>query len=294
MSIVEKAMARLRAQAPATAAAAPARTSVERAVAAAPVPPSTPAASTLHIDRVALEHAGLLPADRDTGARLANELRHIKRPLLENIRNATDLAAARARRILVSSALPGEGKTFTALNLALSLAHERDFEVLLVDGDVPKCDITRACGLQGHPGLLDVLADEGRNAADVIVRSDIANLLLVPTGTHHSLAAELLGSRRMDAVLAQFAGGQAPRLVVFDSPPLLATVEAQALAAPMGQVVMVVAAGHTTRQELAAALEGLTNAQYVGLVLNKSRLPASESHYYGYYGHADTDHAAET
>src|SRR6185437_9441789 len=116
---------------------------------------------------------------------------------------------------------------FTAVNLALGLAREPDFEVLLVDGDVPKSDITRTLGLEDSPGLMDVLADERCKPADIIVRTDVPNLLVVPAGKRHALAAELFGSLRMEYVLEEFGGRNRRRLVVFDSSPLLATSESQ-------------------------------------------------------------------
>lgn len=293
MSIVEKAIARLRSMQPAQAPAASAP-SVEQAWQRA-VPQAADVADTptLPVDRNALVRAGLLPADRTAAGGLANELRHIKRTLLDNVAGRGVKAPVHARRMLVTSAVPGEGKTFTSINLAISLAHERDYEVLLVDGDIPKSDITRSFGLAGRPGLMDVLADESLRPADAIVRTDIAGLQVLPAGGRQVLAAELLGSLRMDFVLDQLAGQNARRLLVFDSPPLLATPEAQVMASRMGQVVVVVAAGHTTRQEVTTALQQLTSTQYVGLVLNKNRLASGESHYYGYYGRASGDHASE-
>jgi protein-tyrosine kinase len=170
------------------------------------------------------------------------------------------------------------------LNLALSLARELDFEVLLVDGDIPKSHITRVLGLSGRPGLMDVLVDERRHPAEVIVRTDVPNLLVVPVGERHPLTAELFGSLRMEYVLEELGGRNLHRLVVFDSSPLLATSESQVLASHMGQVVVVIAAGHTGQHAVNSALQSLNDSQYVGLILNMSCLPASENHYDNYYG----------
>ncbi|MGH8192744.1 MAG: AAA family ATPase, partial [Rhodanobacteraceae bacterium] len=236
--------------------------------------PGTEIAPPWHVDSWALEHAGLLPADAGARDRLADELRRIKRPLLDNVTGKGVRAVTHAERIAVSSAAPGEGKTFTAVNLALSLARDPDFEVLLVDGDVPKSDITRVLGLEGQVGLMDVLADEGRRPAEVIVRTDVPNLLVVPAGESNALAAELFGSLRMEYVLQEFSGRNRRRLVVFDSAPLLVAAESPALVARMGQVVVVVAAGRTRQNALNSALQNLNDAQFVGLLLNMSRLPA--------------------
>ncbi|HJR14615.1 MAG TPA: AAA family ATPase [Rhodanobacteraceae bacterium] len=246
-----------------------------------------------HVDFSAAERAGLLPVDGDANRRLADELRRVKRPLLDNVTGKGTKALAHTERIVVSSAEPGEGKSFTALNLALSLAREPDYEVLLVDGDVPKADLTRVLALEGQPGLMDVLADERCKPADVIVRTDVPNLLVVPAGERHALAAELFGSLRMEYVLEEFGGRNRRRLVVFDSSPLLATSESQALVSLMGQVVVVVAAGRTRRHALSSAMQNLKDSQYVGLILNMSRLPASENHYDRYYGRSSGDNEGE-
>ena len=242
-----------------------------------------------HVDLAALKRMGWLPADGEAEHRRAAELSYVKRPLLAN---AIGLAHAggkdaetfiRGKRIVVTSAEAGEGKTFAAVNLAMSLARETDFEVLLVDGDVSKSDITRIFGLDGKPGLMHVLADEQRAPAEVIIRTDVPNLLVVPAGEPHPFAAELFRSRRMEYVLDEFGGRNRRRLMVFDSSPLLATTESQVLVSHMGQVVMVVAANRTRRQAVNAALQRLSAFQYVGLVLNRSRLPAGENYYGNYY-----------
>ena len=294
MSIVEKAAEKLRTQRPAEQPGLP---QVEEVV-------ETPTAPTVerlqeqrhavrrnaadgdavHVDLDALMRAGLLPSQDEASGRLSNEVRRAKLPLLHNATGKSAKAPEFADRIVVTSAVPGEGKTFTAINLALSLAREPDFEVVLLDADIPKSDVTRTFGLQGYPGLMDILADESRRAADVILRTDVPNLFLVPAGQRNPLAAELFGGRRMSQVLEDLGANSKQRLLVFDSSPLLATPEARVLASQMGQVVVVVGAGHTRRYELKSALEGLGDSQYVGLILNKSRLPAIENPYYGYYG----------
>ena len=177
----------------------------------------------LHVNEAALMRAGLLPVEDEAAGRLADEVRRVKRPLLDNASGNGAMAPAHPDRIVVTSAVPGEGKTFTAVNLALSLAREPDFEVLLVDGDIPKSDVTRVLGLEGRPGLMDVLANEQRRPDEVIMRTDVPNLLVVPAGERHPLAAELFGSRRMAHVLEQWSGRDRPRLILFDSAPLLAT-----------------------------------------------------------------------
>jgi exopolysaccharide/PEP-CTERM locus tyrosine autokinase len=294
MSIVEKAAEKLRTQRPAEQPGSP---QVEE-VTEAPVAPTVERlqeqrhavrrdaadGEVVHIDLDALVRAGLLPSEDEASGRLSNEVRRAKLPLLNNATGKSAKVPEFADRIVVTSAVPGEGKTFTAIHLAMSLAREPDFEVLLLDADIPKSDVTRTFGLEGYPGLMDILVDEMRRPTDVILRTDVPNLFLVPAGQRSSLAAELFGGRRMAQVLEELGASSKQRLLVFDSSPLLATPEARVLASQMGQVVVVVGAGHTRRYELKSALEGLGGSQYVGLILNKSRLPAIENPYYGYYG----------
>lgn len=248
-----------------------------------PVEPTTPV-ERFHVDEERLKDLGLIPFEEDARVRLDDELRRVKWPLLDNAAGKGAAEITHPRRLVVTSAVPGEGKTFTTLNLALSLAREPDFEVLLVDGDVPKSDITQALGLAGRPGLMDLLLDDKCRAHDVIVPTDVANLSFVPSGKRHRLTAELFGSRRMQAVMDELAGENRQRLLIFDSPPMLATSESRVLASQMGQVVVVVAAGRTRQQELRVVLENFTESQYVGLILNMSRRPTGSSYYYGYYG----------
>lgn len=301
MNIVEKAAEKLkakqppphaqsqetpRADDPRDAAPAQAASTIERLQERRePQTPSQDDSSIYHVDQRALERVGYLPSDHEGDSQLKDELRRIKRPLLANVNGKNAKAPAHAERIVVTSAGPGEGKTFTALNLAMSLAREPDHEVLLVDGDIPKSSLTRAFGLEERPGLMDVLEDENSSPASVVVRTDIPNLLVVPAGKRHPLTAELFGSQRMQDVLDAYGGRGRRRILLFDSSPLLATSESPVLASYMGQVVVVVAASQTRQQALDAALECMHDSQYVGLILNMSQLPASENYYDHGYGY---------
>jgi exopolysaccharide/PEP-CTERM locus tyrosine autokinase len=292
MSIVEKAVEKLKTVQPEPPVSPPVEAAISHSAStierlsgrARAVDQTTETTPLWHVDQMVLERAGLFPAGNEANDRLADELRRVKRPLMDNAIGNGPKVLAHAGRIMVTSAVPGEGKTFTALNLALSLAREMDFEVLLVDGDIPKSHITRVLGLGGRPGLMDVLVDERRQPTEVIVRTDVPNLLVVPVGRRHPLTTELFGSLRMEHVLEELGGRHLRRLVVFDSSPLLATPESQVLASHMGQVVMVVAAGRTGQHAVDSALQNLSDSQYVGLILNMSCLPASENYYNTYYG----------
>ena len=237
-------------------------------------------AEVLELDLARLERQGHLvsPSKR---SRLTEEFRHIKRPLLANMRRA-DAAANRATLIMVTSSLPREGKTFFSLNLALSLATEVDTSVLLVDADVVQPELMKRMGVPPRLGLLDLLTRPELCLSDVVLRTHIPKLSLLPSGTPNDLSSELLGSQAMAHLLASLA--RCPgRIVIFDAPPLLVTNEAQVLASRVGQVVMVVEASKSPMASVAQAFAMLESCPVVMAVLNK--VPASPlSNGYGSYG----------
>lgn len=231
----------------------------------------------IRIDVPALRAAGLI-APQDEERQLAAEYRMIKRPLLAGMTGENRLRLGNI--LVVTSALPGEGKTFTAINLALSLALERDREVLLVDGDVAKAHLTNVFGLDGEPGLLD-LGAAGCNLEDAIVRTDISSLYVLPAGNKNAEATEILRSERTSALLAALASDPR-RIVLIDSPPLLVTSEAGVVTSLAGQVVVVVKAAETPQEAVLRALENIMEDKPVSLVLNQAE--AEHVHGYGYYG----------
>ena len=212
----------------------------------------------------------------------AEDFRIIKRPLLRSVGEASAAGAANANLIVVTSALPGEGKTWCAVNLALSMAMEKDHRVLLVDADVARPSVLKLLGLAPAPGLMDILLSERLPLADVMLRTNIANLSLLPAGRHNLHATELLASQTMRQLLADIASRYADRIVIFDSPPLLLTSEASVLAAQMGQVVLVVESEATTQRDVREALRRLDNCPRVDLICNKTRAFPGDD-YYGYY-----------
>jgi receptor protein-tyrosine kinase len=230
-----------------------------------------------------LERSGYLTPE--TGrTQLAEEMRHIKRPLLLNASARGTAQIKNGNLIMVTSSRPGEGKSFTSLNLAMSIAKERDKTVLLVDADVAKSSISRILGIEIGAGLVDYLIDEAMDLPEVMLRTNVPNLRILPAGRRHIHSTELLASEAMQRLTEELAHRYPDRVVIFDSPPLLATTEASVLAQWMGQVVMVVESEKTTKQELNEALSLLgDNEKVVGLVLNKSRATLGTD-YYGYYG----------
>jgi len=184
--------------------------------------------------------------------------------------------------IMVTSALPGEGKTFTSLNLALSIATEIDSTVLLVDGDVAHPSMPGVLGTPHGPGLLDLLTRNDLDFADALIKTNIDKLSVIPAGTRHRRSTELLASEQMASLLREMASRYADRIIIFDSPPLLATTEARVLASNMGQIVMVVAADATSQNAVNQALATIEACEVVLMVLNKaSRTDVGT--YYGYY-----------
>jgi receptor protein-tyrosine kinase len=200
---------------------------------------------------------------------VAEEFRIIKRPLLRKLRDGD---GARCNLIAVTSAVHGEGKSFCALNLALSMAVERDTTVLLVDAHMAAPALPAMLGIPDGPGMMELLMDDTLNAADVIVRSSLPTLSVLPAGKAHHHAAELLASRDMERLLAELASRYADRVILFDTAPLLVTTQASVLAAQMGQVVLVVDAETTTHAALAEALRHLEPCPNIHLVYNKARV----------------------
>lgn len=213
---------------------------------------------------------------------VAEDFRIIKRPLLRQARASGAEAIRHGNLIVVTSAMPGEGKTYCAVNLAMSIAMEMDITVLLVDADVARPSVLKVLGLPPEPGLMDVLLDEQLAMSDVILKTNVATLSILPAGRSNKHATELLGSRAMSRLLSEIASRYADRIVVFDSPPLLITSEAHALVGQMGQVVMVVEAETTTQHAVKEALRQIESCEHIHLIYNKTKsFPGND--YYGYY-----------
>jgi exopolysaccharide/PEP-CTERM locus tyrosine autokinase len=247
----------------------------------------------LTIDVNALLEAGLL-APPEQEHQIARQYRTMKRPLIkaafESELVTKPMEGVSTRSIMVSSALPGDGKTFTSLNLALSLAKEQDYSILLVDGDVPKPHISRVLNAGEQDGLLDVLTDAGRPIESVIVPTTVEGLSFLPVGRRAESMTELLSSARMREVVQQLVSLDANMLVVVDSPPILLTSEARVLSSLFGQILMVVRAGFTPQQAVTESLEILGDEAPVSMVLNEA-VHNSAANYYGYgygYGYGDS------
>lgn len=233
----------------------------------------------LAIDLAGLRKAGLVPANGDE-RRLMAQYRHIKRPLIANATARGPQLLPRGRLIVISSAMPGEGKTFTVVNLARSMSFEKDVHVVLVDADVAKPQLTRMLGTGDAPGLLDALRAPDLDPERTVLPTDVPNLSFIPAGTHSAQATELLASERMALAADALLRRDRQRILLFDSPPLLLTSESPVLTQIAGQVVLVVRAESTPQPVVLDALDAVEGEAAVYLVLNQSTTAAS-SYYYG-------------
>jgi exopolysaccharide/PEP-CTERM locus tyrosine autokinase len=307
VSIIEKAASRIDQQrssaAPATPAAEPTQAraplvpppaaTVPAASVAAPAPlplaeatPPAPRPGTrkVDLDLVRMRDMGMVTA---AGGRtlLLEDFRIIKRPLLQRAFAERAAGDKPGNLIMMTSSLPGEGKTYCAINLAMSIAMELDHTVLLVDADVARPSVLRTLGLPAQRGLMDILLDDKLDMADVMLRTNVDTLSILPAGTSTPRATELLASSAMSALVHEIAHRYPDRIVIFDSPPLLLTSEARVLAAHMGQIVMVVEAQTTTQHAVKEALRQLDGFNNVNLIYNKTReFPGIEETYDYHYG----------
>lgn len=291
MGLIQDAVRRMEAQAAAaaTAAAAPPAKAAAAVAASAASPadgahaaPAAVPARVARVERLDLDHLranGFLVAGHQQ-LELSEQMRVIKRPLIAQALG--DESDGRRRLIMVASALPGEGKTFFAANLALSLAMEIDGNVLLVDADVVRPSLGRTLRLsEGAAGLMDVLAGSA-DLADAIVRTNVPKLSVLPAGAPRADSTELLASAAMARLLDELSSRYPDRIVVFDTPPLLGTTQSRVLASLVGQVVMVVDSSSTHQGTAAHAFATVEQCPHVVAVLNKCH-PRQTHHRFGYY-----------
>jgi protein-tyrosine kinase len=245
--------------------------------------PDRPMIAQVEINLAKLHQLGMITPDQ--GKTLAaQEFRGIKRSLIQNAFIKGAGAIHHGNLIMITSALPKEGKTFCAINLAMSIATEMDHTVLLIDADVARPSVLRTLGLKSAVGLMDILLDEELDLADVMIKTNVDTLRILPAGTGHRHATELLASQAMSSLLNEIANRYPDRIVIFDTPPLLPTTEARVLASQMGQIVMVVEAETTTQHAVKEALRQLESCTNVSLIYNKAKAFSGGTNYgYGYY-----------
>ncbi len=257
------------------------------APAAQPGPGTSPTHSTSSVPVMeVLRSKDMLVPGSQLGPRFSDQYRHIKRPLLSNAFGKTASLVDRGNLILVTSSVPGEGKTYTSINLALSIAQERDHTVLLVDCDVTRKGVSQMLGLADRPGLVEVLEGDQFGVGDALLRTDIPQFSVLCAGKHHDYVTELLASQRMASLVDEIVDRYDDRIIIFDGPPLLATPQTRVLAGLVGQVVMVVEAGKTPQAAVEEALSLVPDEKATGLVMNKSEgVTDRGGYYYGYYGY---------
>ena len=246
----------------------------------------------LSINWTSMQERGMLTPEM-ARSQMAEEYRIIKRPLLMNAFPDGDNGIEHANLILVTSSVPGEGKTFTAANLALSIAMEREKWVLLVDADVAKPSVSKLLGIKPQAGLIDMLIGSGLRLSDMLIKTDIPNFSILPAGALHQHSTELLASDAMKRLAKELSERYPDRIVIFDSPPLLAATQAPVLANLMGQVVLVVEAEVTPQYIVQESIAKLESCKVLGCVLNKVKKGFGFTYYglgygygYGYYGQA--------
>lgn len=232
-----------------------------------------------------MESAGFIVPNSERSS-VIEEYRALKRPVLMNAFGRGAAPVENGNLVMVSSSVPGEGKTFTTINLAMSMVIELDTTVLLIDADVIRATLTGIFNLRSEPGLVDLLLDEDLEPSDVIVSTDIENLRILPAGRGHQHSTELLSSERMRQLTLDLAQRYKDRVIILDSPPLLAATESRVLSDLAGQILIVVEFGKTPQHAIKEVIETLDKDKVIGMILNKGNRMFRRGYYYGSYGSA--------
>ena len=234
------------------------------------------------IDLDYLRRGGFIVPD-DAPTRVAEEFRIVKRQLLRRAITAQSAGSDNGNMILVTSTQPGEGKTFCSINLALSIASERDLTVLLVDADVARPQLLSALGIEADQGLIDAIVDDRVDIADCILPTNIENFSVLPAGRPHPSATELLASDKMGALIEDLCRRYDDRIVIFDSSPVLASSAPSVLALHVGQIMFVIEAERTRETQVMEALTLVSECPDISLLLNKSRFMGGKVRFGSYY-----------
>jgi len=235
------------------------------------------------IDRDRLREAALIVPEGPVNS-ISEEFRIIKRRVLQT---AVDHPGGAAQRVLICSAEPNAGKTYCAVNLALSIAAEHDREVVLVDADFAKPSVLDRLGIAGGRGLMDALVEGARDLEGCIIPTDVPGLSVLPSGRQTNNDTEYLGAAHARTAIEALTRDYPDRIVIFDSPPALAASPAATLARLVGQTVMVVRADQTREAALRDALSLLQDCEHIRLLLNGTRFSATGRSFGAYYGYGD-------
>ncbi len=237
------------------------------------------------VRRQHLRDQGLIVPEGSVTA-LLEEFRIVKRQLLLNSSQLRQQGMGmEAQRILICSPHPGEGKSFTSVNLALAIAAEKESEVLLVDADFAKPSVLSMLGLPGGPGLMDAVSNPEIDVAKCVIGTDISGLWVLPAGNATTSDSEYLSSSRTREVLDRLTQGAPNRIVIFDSPPALAASPAAELAKYVGQAVLVARADRTGQGALEDAVSLLSGCPNIQLLLNAVHFSPSGRRFGSYYGY---------
>jgi protein-tyrosine kinase len=222
------------------------------------------------IDAVALERGGMVDWSR-TRSRISEEFRLVQRQIL---RTAFGPGAepGYSNLLMVTSARPGEGKSFTSINLAGSIARQADHSVLLVDTDSKRDSFCYSLGLAEARGLLDLVANPKLDPSPLIVKTPIERLSILPVGRERERSAELFSTKEMTRLIQSLGRRYADRLLILDAPPCLSTSDPAVLAPVVGQILFVVEADRTQRDEVEASLDLIQACPTIALVLNKQQI----------------------
>ena len=190
------------------------------------------------------------------------------------------------KTIMVTSATAGEGKTFVAANLAAGIAHDLHFHALLVDCDLHSPSLSQWFGVQNGHGLSDYLVGRGQ-LPELLMKTEMEKLTLLTGGSAQAKPAELIGSRKMEALVKELKSRYNDRYIILDATPLLATTEPEVLARLVDGIVIVVRAGVTPRETVKQAIAPLDPKKIMGFVLNDVEFKSSglSSRYFGSGGY---------
>lgn len=235
---------------------------------------------TLDLDDLERRHFVSLSANRRA---INEEFSVIKRKLINNAFGQLSSSLKHPNLILVSSSRPGEGKTFTSVNLALSIALEQDKTVLLVDADVLRPQVAKTLGIETELGLTDYLSSDNVSVQDIILSTNVERLKVIPAGRAHHLSTELLASQKMAELVHEFATRYKDRIVLFDAPPLLGVNETAVVAMMCGQALIVIEENKSKLAEIEQSIALIPPEIAVGFVINKAHRTQASEYGYGYY-----------
>lgn len=237
------------------------------------------------VNRQRLVDAGMILPDGGPTSQL-EEFRIVKRQLLGQTEELRRMGSGPAsQRIMISSPHPAEGKTFCAVNLAMSIAAEKEAEVVLIDLDLARSSALDILGIKNGPGLMDALVDPRIDVRRLVIPTDIQGLSVLPGGRPTNSDAEYLASSRAPRVLDMLTEGAPRRILIIDTPPALAAMFPAEVAKLVGQVVLVVLADKTSNnavQDAASLLAGCPNIQ---LLLNAVQFSPSGRRFGSYHGY---------